>query len=79
MDKRNLEMINPFDLDYDLQIELSSLYWKQKLGYLPTKVEKVSSKFPIEEKRKQSEEYYKEFTEFVNQYLNDSVFRKQFE
>lgn len=38
-------MINPFDLDYDLQVKLSNLYWKQKWGYLPTKVEKLVANF----------------------------------
>lgn len=70
-------MINPFDLEYTQQVKLSDLYWKNKWCYLPYKVEKVGRRITLEEKRIESEIYYKEFTEFVNQYLNDPVFRNQ--
>lgn len=72
-------MINPYDLDIDLQEKISKIFWTSKWGHLPTKIEPVVRKMSLEEHRRETEKEFKEYTEFVNQYLNDSVFRAKFE
>ena len=41
-------------------------FWVNKLGYYPTKIEKVVQKVSFEEFIKEKEELYIEFREFVN-------------
>ena len=52
--------------------------WINKLGSFPTKMEKVISKKTWEEKIEEKKRLNNDFKEFVNKYLNDSVFRKKF-
>jgi hypothetical protein len=71
-------MINPYDIKYELQEKLSRLFWIEKQGFYPTKVEKIVRKISLKQFGEESELIYKEYTEFVNKYLNDPVFRAKF-
>ncbi len=41
-------------------------FWVKKLGYYPTKVERVVQKVSFEEFNKEKEELYNEFRDFIN-------------
>ncbi len=71
-------IINPYDIEYELQEKLSRLFWTEKQGFYPTKVEKIGRVISLKHFSEESELIYIEYTEFVNKYLNDSVFRAKF-
>lgn len=74
----NVQMTNPYDLEYELQQKIWRLFWIEKQGFYPTKVEKIGRVISLKQFSEESELFYNEYTEFVNKYLNDPVFRAKF-
>ena len=48
--------------------ELHKLFWTEKLGYYPDKIEKVARKVTWEESNKEKEKLNSEFEEFLKEY-----------
>jgi|GEM_PF-5473299 len=71
-------MINPYDIKYELQEKLLRLFWMERQGFYPTKVEKIVRVVSLKHVGEESELIYKEYNEFVNKYLNDPFFRAKF-
>ena len=67
--------VEPYNLSYKMQEILWRKYWINKLGYFPVKMEKIAFKITWKEKNEEKEKFEKDYKEFINKYLNDSVFR----
>ena len=67
--------VEPYSLSYRMQEILWRKYWINKLSYFPVKMGKVAFKLTWKEKIEGKEKLDKDYKEFVNKYLNDSVFR----
>ena len=72
-----MKEVEPYELKYKVEEVLWRKYWIYKMGYYPTKIEKVVVKSTWKQKIAGKEKLNKDFKEFVNKYLNDSVFRKK--
>ena len=67
--------VEPYNLSYKMQEILWRKYWINKLGYFPVKMGKIAFKITWKEKNEEKEKFEKDYKEFINKYLNDSVFR----
>ena len=67
--------VEPYNLSYKMQEILWRKYWINKLGYFPVKMEKIAFKITWKEKNEEKGKFEKNYKEFINKYLNDSVFR----
>ena len=69
------DVVEPYNLSYKKQEVIWRKYWINKLGYFPAKMEKIAAIVTWKEKNENKEQLEKDYKEFVNKYLNDSVFR----
>ena len=70
MEKERVIIQDHFNISYEEEVMLQKEFWIHKLGYYPTKIEKVARITTFEEENKESEKLHSEFVEFIKQRLN---------
>ena len=58
-----------FNISYEEEVSFWRKFWIHKLGYFPTKIEKVARKVTFKEDNEESEKLHAEFVAFIKQKL----------